>query len=73
MSTARILTIVGLTMLLTGCAPVTGAKSLLAIVGMLVCIGAAAWGVTDDIRAKRVEQKMTELETSIDEHINKYH
>ena len=73
MSTARVLTVVGVCLLLAGCAPVTGGKSLIAIIAMVISVGAAAWGITHNRDEDRVVRKAEELDRKVDEHIAKYH
>lgn len=74
MSILRTVVPVGLCcLLLAGCAPVTGVKSIIAIVATLVAVGAAAWGLNHDRDEDRVAQKSLQLDKRVTEHTDRYH
>lgn len=65
--------LVGLCLLLAGCAPVTGVKSVIAIVAMLVSVVAAWVGLSRCKEEDRVVQKGRDLERMVADHVRKYH
>ena len=69
----RVLALTGLCVLLAGCAPATGVKSVIAIIAMLVSVGAAWWGITHNRDEERVAKKCLELDRKVTEHVHKYH
>jgi len=73
MSTARIFAIIGITLLLTGCAPATGIKSILAIIAMFVSVCAAVWGMRNCREEDRAVRKGQELDQQLEKHARKYH
>ena len=69
----KIVALLGLCALLAGCAPATGVKSVIAILAMVISVGAAAWGLTHNRDERRVVEKCNQLDRKVDEHVRKYH
>lgn len=65
--------LIGLCLLLAGCAPATGVKSIIAIVAMLVSVVAAWVGLSWNKDEDRVVRKGLELERKVADHVRKYH
>ena len=65
--------LVGLCLLLVGCAPATGVKSIIAVVAMLVSVVAAWVGLSWNKDEDRVVRKGRELERKVANHVRKYH
>ena len=73
MSIARLLAVAGIALLLTGCAPVTSAKSIIALIAMVITVGATAWGLSHNKEEDRVVKKAEALDQKVAEHARKYH
>jgi hypothetical protein len=73
MSTARILTIVGICFLIAGCAPVAGIKGLAALFISIMAVAGAGWGIMHDKDENRVCLKAQELDKEVTAHEKKYH
>lgn len=73
MSTARILALVGVCVLLAGCAPISSIQSIIALGVALLAVAGAAWGITTDRDENRVCLKAQELDKEVTAHEEKYH
>ncbi len=69
----KAIALIGLCLLLAGCAPATGVKSIIAIVAMLVSVIAAWIGFSCSKDQDRVIRKGQELERKVADHVRKYH
>ena len=65
--------LIGLCLLLVGCAPVTGVKSIVALVAMVISIVAAAIGLREDKDEVRLRRKCEDLDRRVTDHVRKYH
>ena len=73
MSTVRIAIIIGGCLVLGGCVPVTGAKSVVALVISIVAIVGAAMGIIQSNHEDSVFKKARELDETITAHEAEYH
>ena len=73
MSTLRIIALVGICLLLAGCAPAAGVKGFAALMVSLIAAVGAGWGMLYDNDEKRVCRKAQELDDAVTVHVEKYH
>ena len=73
MSTVKIAIIIGVCLVLGGCVPVTGAKSVVALVISIVAIVGAAMGIIQSNHEDSVFKKARELDETITAHEAEYH
>ena len=73
MSTTKFVIIAGLCILLAGCDPVTGIKSIAALVLSIVAMAGAGLGLLQQNHEHTVYQKARDLDNAITIHEKKYH
>ena len=73
MSTMRFVIIAGICLLLAGCDPVTGIKSVAALVLSIVAIAGAGLGLLQQNHEHAVYQKARDLDNAITIHEKQYH
>lgn len=73
MSTAKIVALVGVCLLLGGCVPVTGVKSVAALVIAVVAAIGAGFGLLQNKHEHAVCEKARALDDAITDHEAKYH
>jgi hypothetical protein len=70
---SKILILVGVCLLLGGCAPAVGFKGFVALVASLMAAAGAGWGMMYTKDENRVCQKAQELDNAVSVHVEKYH
>lgn len=70
---ARIASILGLALLLTGCAPITSTRGLISLAVAFIAVAASLWGITHGKAEERVCQKANALDRKVTQHVEKYH
>lgn len=70
---SKILIIVGVCLLLGGCAPVVGFKGIAALIASLMAAAGAGWGMIHTKDENRVCRKAQELDNAVSVHEEKYH
>lgn len=73
MSTMRVVAIIGACLLLAGCAPVVGLKSVAAFLVAIAAAVGAGWGMMHDKDEIRVCEKARALDEAVSVHVKKYH
>ena len=73
MSTMKFVIIAGVCLLLAGCAPITGVKSVAALILSIVAMAGAGLGLLQQNHEHTVYQKARELDRTITIHEQKYH
>lgn len=69
----KILALVGICLLLGGCAPVVGFKGFVALAISLMAAAGAGWGMMYTKDENRVCRKAQELDNAVSVHVEKYH
>lgn len=70
---SKILILVGVCLLIGGCAPVAGFKGFIALAASLMAAVGVGWGMMCTKDENRVCQKAQELDKAVSIHVEKYH